>query len=136
MSATAPSSVSDIPRGYWRLQPAGLTLLVHRRGAWAGLFLTLMVLAIALGSLSSGTLPLAETGAVDTVPAQGTFELKDPKILVPGDPARSLVLFRMERLGLGRMPHIASNVVDRRGVELIRTWIKQLEKPPNRPPAK
>jgi uncharacterized repeat protein (TIGR03806 family) len=75
------------------------------------------------------TLPLGEMGAVDTVPGQGTFGLQDPKILVPGDPARSLVLFRMERLGQGRMPHIASNVVDREGVKLIRQWIEGLKKP-------
>jgi uncharacterized repeat protein (TIGR03806 family) len=73
------------------------------------------------------TLPLSEMGAVDTVPGQGTFGLPNPKILVPGDAARSLVLFRMERLGLGRMPHIASNVVDREGTKLIRAWIESLK---------
>jgi hypothetical protein len=74
------------------------------------------------------TLPPAETGAIDTRPGQGTFQLDDPRIIVPGDPARSLVWHRMQILGLGRMPHIASNVVDREGVELIRAWIEQLPK--------
>ena len=74
------------------------------------------------------TLPLAETGALDTRPGQGTFDLNDPRILVPGDPERSLILHRMEILGLGRMPHIASNVVDREGVELINDWIEQMPK--------
>jgi len=74
------------------------------------------------------TLPLGEMGIANTTPGQGTFGLTDPKILVPGDPDRSLMLFRMERLGLGRMPHIASNVVDGGGVELIRDWIKQMKK--------
>lgn len=72
------------------------------------------------------TLPLAETGAVGTIPGQGTFELKDPRILVPGEPDRSLVLYRMQKLGLGRMPHIASNVVDEEGAKLIRAWIESL----------
>jgi uncharacterized repeat protein (TIGR03806 family) len=71
------------------------------------------------------TLPLKELGIANTTAGQGTFGLKDPKILVPGDPERSLLLYRMERLGLGRMPHIASNVVDKEGTELIRAWIKQ-----------
>jgi hypothetical protein len=32
----------------------------------------------------------------------------------------------MTRLGLGRMPHIASQMVDDRGTKLIQEWIKQL----------
>jgi uncharacterized repeat protein (TIGR03806 family) len=72
------------------------------------------------------TLPLKETGTINTRPGQGTFELKDPRIVVPGEPERSLVLYRMGKLGLGRMPHIASNVVDEQGVALIREWIKEM----------
>jgi hypothetical protein len=37
-----------------------------------------------------------------------------------------MMLHRMEILGLGRMPHIASGMVDQHGVELIREWIDQL----------
>jgi uncharacterized repeat protein (TIGR03806 family) len=74
------------------------------------------------------TLPLAQTGTIDRRPGQGTFDLKDPRILVPGDPDRSMVLFRMNRRGLGQMPHIASNVVDDEAVKLIQDWIKQLAK--------
>jgi uncharacterized repeat protein (TIGR03806 family) len=74
------------------------------------------------------TLPLAETGTVGTKPGQGTFELNDPRIIVPGDPERSLVWQRMNRRGLGQMPHIASNVIDREGADLVRRWIKQLPK--------
>jgi hypothetical protein len=33
---------------------------------------------------------------------------------------------RMQLLGLGRMPHIASSVVDRPAVDLLRAWIKDL----------
>jgi len=70
------------------------------------------------------TLPLKDLGVIDVKPGQGTFDLKDPRILVPGDPDRSLIHHRMTRLGLGRMPHIASNVVDDEAVKLIRDWIK------------
>jgi uncharacterized repeat protein (TIGR03806 family) len=72
------------------------------------------------------TLPLKDTGTIDVRPGQGGFDLKDPRLLVPGDPDRSLIAHRMTRLGLGRMPHIASNVVDEEAVKLIRDWIKQL----------
>jgi uncharacterized repeat protein (TIGR03806 family) len=74
------------------------------------------------------TLPLKETGTIDTKPGQGTFDLNDPRILVPGEPERSLLFHRMTRLGLGRMPHIASNVVDTEAVQLIGDWIKQMPK--------
>ena len=74
------------------------------------------------------TLPLKETGTLNTRPGQGTFDLNDPRILVPGDPDRSLVLYRMKKIGLGRMPHIASNVVDEKAARLIEEWIKELPK--------
>ena len=74
------------------------------------------------------TLPLQEMGIVDTKPGQGTFELNDPRILVPGGPERSMMLHRMTRLGLGRMPHIASNVVDDEAVKLIHDWIAAMKK--------
>jgi hypothetical protein len=70
------------------------------------------------------SLPLKDLGVIDVKPGQGTFDLKDPRILVPGEPERSLVHHRMTRLGLGRMPHIASTVVDEEAVKLIGDWIK------------
>jgi hypothetical protein len=73
------------------------------------------------------TLPLKELGVLGVKPGQGNFELTDPHILVAGDPDRSMMLHRMTRLGLGRMPHIASNVVDEKAVKLIRDWIKEMK---------
>jgi hypothetical protein len=72
------------------------------------------------------TLPVAELGIVNVKPGQGAFDLKDPRILVPGDPGRSMLHHRMTRTGLGRMPHIASNVVDAEGVKLIGDWIRAM----------
>jgi hypothetical protein len=37
-----------------------------------------------------------------------------------------MMLHRMSILGLGRMPHIASTMVDEKGVRLIQEWIAQL----------
>ena len=73
------------------------------------------------------TLPLAELGIVGVKPQHGNFDLKDPHLLVPGDPERSMIHHRMTRLGLGRMPHIASGVVDEPAVKLVRDWIKGLK---------
>lgn len=54
----APTS-HHAPRGYWLLQPAGLSLLVNRRGVWAGLLLAVLIVLICVGSLSVGTPSLA-----------------------------------------------------------------------------
>jgi hypothetical protein len=70
--------------------------------------------------------PLAESKGVNTPPGQGALGLTDPRIIAPGDPDRSLILHRMQLTGLGRMPHIASSVVDRAAVELLRSWLKDL----------
>jgi uncharacterized repeat protein (TIGR03806 family) len=73
------------------------------------------------------TLPLEELGIVGTRPGHGTFGLKDPADLVPGDPDRSMIYHRMTRLGLGRMPHVASNIVDTEAAKLLRDWIAGLK---------
>lgn len=72
------------------------------------------------------TLPLSELGIVGTRPGQGSFDLKDPKVLVPGSPERSMIYHRMTKLGLGRMPHVASNVIDEKAAKMLRDWIAQL----------
>ena len=72
------------------------------------------------------TLKLDEMGIVNTRPGHGFFNLSEPKVLVPGDPDRSMILHRITKLGLGRMPHVASNVVDEKSAKLLRDWIAQL----------
>lgn len=72
------------------------------------------------------TLPLDETGTLGVRPGQGKFELDNPRILVPGSPERSMALYRMKVLGLGRMPHVASNELDTEAVKLIEQWLRQL----------
>jgi uncharacterized repeat protein (TIGR03806 family) len=72
------------------------------------------------------SLPLAESRAVNTRPGQGTFKLNDPRILVPGQPDRSLVVQRMTLDGLGRMPHIAANQKDEAAIKMLREWVESL----------
>src|SRR5205823_5868288 len=64
--------------------------------------------------------------ALGVRPAQGTFGIHDAKIIAPGDPFRSVLYFRMAKLGPGHMPHIGTSVVDQRGLALIHDWIRQL----------
>ena len=58
----------------------------------------------------------------------GSFGIRDAKIIVPGDPYRSVLLYRMSKLGYARMPYVGSRVVDSLGVALIEQWIGSLPK--------
>jgi uncharacterized repeat protein (TIGR03806 family) len=69
------------------------------------------------------TLPLKDLGIVNVPPAHGDFGLPGAKLVVPGHPEQSIILYRMEKTGLGRMPHIGSHLVDEKAVRLIREWI-------------
>ncbi|HJT75787.1 MAG TPA: PQQ-dependent sugar dehydrogenase, partial [Gemmataceae bacterium] len=70
--------------------------------------------------------PLDQTKALEVRPVQGNFGIRDAQILAPGDPYRSVLFYRMAKVGGGRMPHIGSEIVDDRGVRLIHDWIRQL----------
>jgi hypothetical protein len=73
-------------------------------------------------------LALKDTGIANVKPGHGDFEVKDARLLVPGDPDKSLIYLRMNRLGLGRMPHVASTVIDDEGAKIVRDWIGGLAK--------
>ncbi len=73
------------------------------------------------------TLPLAELGIVQTRPQHGDFKVPNAQLLAPGSPETSLILHRMQIQGLGRMPHIASGVVDTQAVQMLKEWISQLK---------
>lgn len=71
-------------------------------------------------------LPLAETRAIDARPTQGTFGIPRAAVIAPGDPLRSILFYRMAKLGRGHMPHLGSAAVDEDGLRLIHDWIEQL----------
>lgn len=86
------------------------------------------------GGGGSASIELVDTHSLERTrvisrPTQGTFGLVDPWIVAPGDPLRSVLYYRMIKLGRGRMPHFGSQVVDSDGVRLIHHWIQQLEWP-------
>ena len=73
-------------------------------------------------------LKLDQTRIVDVPPQHGNHGLDGAKILLPGDPTRSLLHHRMTRPKEARMPPVASSVVDEEGAKLIEEWIKSLRK--------
>lgn len=76
--------------------------------------------------LRAGT-PLAATGTCDAEPKKGSLGLgPEYRIIVPGQPERSMVVVRMRELGSGRMPSVGSIAVDEAGVALVSDWIRSL----------
>ena len=74
-------------------------------------------------------LPLAATQTVGIRPIQGTFGIAGARIIAPGDPARSVLYYRMSKLGGGRMPRVGSNQVDERATRMIHDWIARCPTP-------
>ncbi len=72
------------------------------------------------------TLSLKKSNLVESRPLQGTFGIPDARVVVPGQPQRSLLYFRMAKVGRGHMPHLGSNVIDVDGLRLIRDWVRSL----------
>ena len=67
-----------------------------------------------------------KTNMLKTRPTQGTFGIHAAQVIAPGDPVRSVLLYRMAKLGSGRMPRIGSREVDLAGVRLLHDWLEQL----------
>ena len=71
-------------------------------------------------------LPNDQLHLIDARPNLGSFGLDDARLVCPGNPDRSVIVYRMSKLGRGRMPHVGSDVVDVAGMGLIRQWIQSL----------
>jgi uncharacterized repeat protein (TIGR03806 family) len=71
-------------------------------------------------------LPLDQTAMIGTRPTQGSFGIHAAEVIAPGDPFRSVLLYRMSKVGPGHMPYIGSQLVDADGLALIQRWIKEL----------
>jgi putative heme-binding domain-containing protein len=100
-----------LARGYLHVQCSHC----HRfNGGGAGSFQLLMQLSDA------------GTGLLDEPARQGTLDLPDARLVVPGVPERSLLYVRMATFGRGRMPHLASELVDEEALGWIEGWIRGL----------
>lgn len=73
------------------------------------------------------TTPLEKTTLIGARPTQGTFNIHGAAIIAPGDPYRSVLYYRMMKLGSGRMPQFGSSMVDDLGTKLLRSWILSLD---------
>jgi glucose/arabinose dehydrogenase/mono/diheme cytochrome c family protein len=80
----------------------------------------------AMIDLEFGT-PLEKMRVLDVKPQHHTFSLPDARLIAPGQPERSVLLYRMAQRGEGRMPPLATSLVDEPAVELIREWIRRMK---------
>jgi uncharacterized repeat protein (TIGR03806 family) len=71
-----------------------------------------------------------DMGIVDVKPAHGGFFMSGAKLVAPGHPEESALVYRTSTLGPGRMPRIGSSVVDQAGLDLIHNWILSLSDGP------
>ncbi len=65
--------------------------------------------------------------SIGVQPAQGDLGIPEAKLIAPGSPDHSLMVHRMKTKSEGRMPNIGSNAVDKKGVELLESWINSLK---------
>jgi len=70
----------------------------------------------------------ADMNLCNVAPNKGDLGIMDPKRLAPGDTAHSVILLRMEAKDKvsGRMPQLASSVLDPTGIGLVTSWIKSI----------
>ena len=71
---------------------------------------------------------LADARLVGSVPVQGGLGLPGARIIAPGDPYRSVLLYRMATAGRGHMPYLGGKLIDDRGLLLIRDWIAGMKR--------
>jgi putative heme-binding domain-containing protein len=73
---------------------------------------------------------------IGVVPLQGKFEIPEAELIAPGDPFQSVLLYRLSKLGGGRMPLAGSSVVDHAAVGLFHDWIVSLPPVDEKNPAR
>lgn len=56
-------------------------------------------------------------------PLHDRFGMADALLLMPGVPDKSLLLTRIKRMERGRMPPLATSIIDRQAVTLLESWI-------------
>ncbi len=73
---------------------------------------------------------LKESRTIRFKPVQGDLGLPDARVIVPGDPYRSVMVARMATAGRGHMPYLGGKLVDDPGVVLVRDWIASMKSGP------
>ena len=81
----------------------------------------------ARASFMAGFNHTKSPAALQIKPKQGDFGIADARVVAAGDPFRSVLYYRMAKLGQGRMPFVGAHQLDADGLSLLRTWIERME---------
>lgn len=68
-----------------------------------------------------------DMGIINTIPVHSTFGVSDARIVAPGAPERSMLLYRPALRGTGQMPPVGSLRADPAAAGLLVEWIKSLQ---------
>lgn len=79
--------------------------------------------------------PLARQGLIDGHVLIDE-RIDGARVIAPHDIWRSILLMRADTVEAFKMPPLARNTIDTRGMELLRQWIESLSGPPVLPPPK
>lgn len=71
---------------------------------------------------------LADLGGCDVAPVKGDLGLTDARIIAPGAPERSVLVERLRRVDVHRMPPISSDVVDQDALVFVSDWVAGLKR--------
>ena len=70
--------------------------------------------------------PTEKAKLVGETPMHEVAGIENVRVVAPGAPERSVLYWRMTQRGASQMPPSSTNLVDRRGAELIADWIRSL----------
>jgi hypothetical protein len=73
------------------------------------------------------TTALSATQTCNVPPTAGDLGISHAQLVAPGEPARSVLLARMKVRGQYQMPPLGSHLADQKSVDLITTWIDELD---------
>jgi hypothetical protein len=79
----------------------------------------------ALMNLEWGVAP-ARCRAIDVPPQHDSFGLPGARLIAPGKPESSVLLHRLTTRGPGRMPPLASSIVDQKAAEMLSEWVRRM----------
>ena len=68
-----------------------------------------------------------QTKIYDVKPRHITFDLRNPRLIAPGDPDRSVILRRLRIRGKNQMPPVGSFERDEAGLKLLDEWVRSLK---------
>ncbi|WP_331345622.1 PQQ-dependent sugar dehydrogenase [Cellvibrio sp. UBA7661] len=70
---------------------------------------------------------LSATQTCHVPPAAGDMGISNAQLIMPGEPARSVLLARIKVRDQNQMPPLGSHLVDEEGVAIIEAWIASME---------